>query len=65
LFGGRQLAFEFGWEFGLELVFRHADGVAFGLEGKLDFEVVFLRAENDADGRAIVGARSFSLRRFK
>ena len=35
LFGGGELAFEFGREFGLALLFRHADGVGFRLEGKL------------------------------
>jgi hypothetical protein len=54
LFGGGEFAAELGGEFRLQLVFGDADGVGFGFQGELDFHVVFLGAEDDADGRTVV-----------
>ena len=38
----------------LELVIRHANRIGLGFQRKLDFQIILLRAENDADGRPVV-----------
>ena len=38
------------------MVFGNADGIVLCLQGKLDLDVVLLGAEDDADGRLVVGS---------
>lgn len=54
LLGAGQPAFEPGGQLGLQLVFGDADGVGFGFQGELDFDVVLFRAEDDADGGLVI-----------
>ena len=56
LFGGGELAFEVGGQFRLELVGGDSDGVGLGAQGIFDLHVVFLGAEDDADGGLVIGA---------
>ena len=56
LFGGGEFAFEFSGQIRLQLVGGDADGVGLGAQGVLDLHVVFLGAEDDADGRLVAVA---------
>jgi hypothetical protein len=58
---GGQSAFEFGGEFGLELILGDANRIGFRFEGEFHFDVIFLRAEDDADGGWSSGAQVESL----
>ncbi len=50
LFGGWEFAFEFAGELRLQMVGGDADGIGLGAQGILDFHIVLLGAEDDADG---------------
>jgi len=49
----------------MKMVFGHADAIGFALQGKFDFQIVLLRAKDDADGWVIVGRAFFFIQQIE
>ena len=54
LFRGRQFAFQLRRQFGLELIGGDANRIALGAQGVFHLHIVLFRAEDDADGGAVL-----------